>query len=349
MGRLSGGYAEGFPSRVQGERNRTPRSGGGFDRDRRPAAVCVEGLVKDYSRVRAVDGVGFQVARGEIFGMVGPNGAGKTTTIECIEGLREPEGGTISVLGLDPQRDGYELRQRIGIQLQTTALYERVRVREALQLFASFYRRRSPWAGRWEELMRPLGLAGKLDSFYNSLSGGQKQRLHIALALVHDPEIIFLDELTTGLDPQARRAIWELIKRIRARGKTIFLTTHYMEEAEELCDRVAIVDHGRILALDSPGGLIARLGGENRILFTVVGADPEGIDVRRFEEFPDVSRVEQRDGEIALYSSQSGVTRVLHELINRAESNGWTLGDLHVQRATLEDVFLTMTGKEMRE
>jgi len=306
-------------------------------------AICVEGLIKDYPGVRAVDGISFEVEEGEIFGMVGPNGAGKTTTIECIEGLRVPDGGTIRVLGLDPQRDGYKLRERIGVQLQATALYDRIRVREALALFAGFYRKRSPWAANWKELVEPLGLADKLDSYYHTLSGGQKQRLHIALALVHDPEIIFLDELTTGLDPQARRAMWELIKEIRDQGKTVFLTTHYMEEAERLCDRVAILDRGKIIALDSPTGLIAHLGGENRILFTLEGK----VEAERFKKLPHVSRVERIDGKIVLYSSKSSAT--LLELIKEAESNGWSLQDLHVQRATLEDVFLTLTGRELRE
>ncbi len=306
-------------------------------------AISVAGLIKNYGGLRAIDGISFEVEPGEIFGMVGPNGAGKTTTIECIEGLRRPDGGTIRVLGLDPQRDGYELRERIGVQLQATALYERIRVCEALQLFASFYRKRHGWGQNWEELVEPLGLADKLNSYYHALSGGQKQRLHIALALVHDPKIVFLDELTTGLDPQARRAMWALIKKIRAQGKTIFLTTHYMEEAEQLCDRVAILDRGKILALDSPSGLIASLGGENRILFTLEGP----ADVDSFQRLPHVSRVERIDGKIILYSSKSSV--VLLELIKRAESNAWSLQDLHVQRATLEDVFLTLTGRALRE
>lgn len=306
-------------------------------------AVSVEGLIKNYPGVRAVAGISFEVNQGEIFGMVGPNGAGKTTTIECIEGLRRPDGGVIRVLGLDPQNEGYELRERIGVQLQATSLYERIRVCEALKLFASFYRRRSPWAKVWEKLLEPLGLEDKMNSYYHELSGGQKQRLHIALALVHDPEILFLDELTTGLDPQARRAMWDFIRKIRDQGKTVFLTTHYMEEAEQLCDRVAIIDHGKIIALDSPAGLIARLGGENRILFTLEGS----VNTDCFRKLPHVSRVEHIDGKIVLYSSKSSAS--LLELIKLAESNGWALADLHVQRATLEDVFLTLTGKELRE
>jgi len=306
-------------------------------------AVSVEGLVKDYPGVRAVDGISFEVERGEIFGMVGPNGAGKTTTIECIEGLRRPDGGTIRVLGLDPQSEACKLQERIGVQLQATALYDRIKVREALRLFASLYKKRSPWAKDWKGLVEPLGLADKLDSYYHSLSGGQKQRLHIALALVHDPEIVFLDELTTGLDPQARRAMWQLIKKIRDQGKTVFLTTHYMEEAEQLCDRVAIIDRGKIIALDSPAGLIASLGGENRILFTV----DDGVDPDRFRCLPYVSHVDLMAERVVLYSSKSSAT--LMELIREAEANGWSLQDLHVQRATLEDVFLALTGRELRE
>jgi len=306
-------------------------------------AISVQGLIKSYSHLRAVDGIDFEVEVGEIFGMLGPNGAGKTTTIECIEGLRKPDGGIIRVLGLDPQHRGYELRERIGVQLQATALYERIRVHEALTLFAKLYRKKSPWADDWGKLIGPLGLADKMNSYYYALSGGQKQRLHIALALVHDPEIVFLDELTTGLDPQARRAMWQLIQEIRNRGKTVFLTTHYMEEAEQLCDRVAILDQGRLLALGSPASLIARLGGENRILFTLEGASR--IDC--FQQIPHVSRVERIDSRVALYSSES--SKVLLELIKRADSSGWSLRDLHVQRATLEDVFLSLTGRALRE
>lgn len=308
-------------------------------------AIHVEDLIKDYPGLRAVDGVSFDVERGEIFGLLGPNGAGKTTTIECLEGLRAPSDGTLRVLGLDPQRQRYALRERIGVQLQTTALYERMRVSEALELFASFYRDGSPYADDWEELVGPLGLSDKLGSYYVSLSGGQKQRLHIALAIIHNPEIVFLDELTTGLDPQARRAMWELIQRIRDQGTTIFLTTHYMEEAEVLCDRVAILDHGTILALDTPEALIAQVGGETRIFLTL--KDPGAIP--ELDDLADVHRVEHLDGRAVVYSEPESVTSVLRQLLRRADENGWRLRDLHVERATLEDVFLALTGRGMRE
>ncbi len=307
-------------------------------------AISVEGLVKTYPSVRAVDGVSFAVERGEIFGLLGPNGAGKTTTIECIEGLRRPDRGTIRVLGLDPQRDRYQLYEQIGVQLQATALYDRIKVYEALRLFASFYRRRGPWGPRWERLVEPLGLMDKLRTYYNALSGGQKQRLHIALALVHDPQIVFLDELTTGLDPQGRRAVWAFIKDLRERGVTILLSTHYMEEAELLCDRVAIMDRGQILAQGSPAELIARLGGENRILFTP--ALNETLDRACLGSLSGVTHVDRLGERVVLYSSKSSAT--LLELIKQAEERGWSLHDLHVQRATLEDVFLTLTGRELR-
>jgi len=308
-------------------------------------AIYVEDLIKDYPGLRAVDGVSFDVERGEIFGMLGPNGAGKTTTIECLEGLREPSDGMLRVLGLDPATQRYELREHIGVQLQTTALYERMRVREALELFASFYRHGSPYADDWEALVGPLGLSDKMDSYYANLSGGQKQRLHIALAIIHDPEIVFLDELTTGLDPQARRAMWELIERIREQGTTVFLTTHYMEEAEVLCDRVAILDHGKILALDSPETLVAQVGGDTRVFITLT--DPKALT--GLEEIADVRRVEHLDGRAVLYSEPDSVTSVLRQLLRQADKNRWRLRDLHVERSSLEDVFLALTGREMRE
>ena len=338
------------------------------------AAISVKDLVKNYGPIRAVDGISFEVRSGEIFGLLGPNGAGKTTTIECLEGLRVPDGGAIRVLGLDPRRDRYELHQRIGVQLQSTALHDRIRVGEALRLFASLYRRRGPWGRRWERLLEPLGLADKWKQYYHSLSGGQKQRLHIALALVHGPELVFLDELTTGLDPQARRAVWDFIESIRERGTTVFLTTHYMEEAERLCDRVAILERGRILTLGRPHELIARFGGESRIVFRLLRAGPqpelegeregeaeaevevetetekkEGAEpLSCLEGLPHVRRVRREaDGRVVLYSTKSSAT--LAALIREAESRGWDLEELHVQRATLEDVFLALTGRELRE
>ena len=215
--------------------------------------IQVSAVRKTYGRTVAVDDVSFDVQQGEIFGLIGPNGAGKTTTMECVEGLRAPDRGSISVLGLDPARDVYALQERIGVQLQEAQLQKRIKVREAVGLWASLYRK--PVDG--DRLLEQLGLGDKRNAWFMTLSGGQKQRLFIALALINDPELVFLDELTTGLDPQARRAIWELVRGIRARGKTVFLTTHLMEEAERLCDRVAIIDTGRIVDIDTPAELVA--------------------------------------------------------------------------------------------
>src|ERR1700683_4509197 len=217
--------------------------------------IHVSGIRKTYGRTVAVDEVSFEVNDGEIFGLIGPNGAGKTTTMECIEGIRKPDRGTISVLGLDPFRQGYKLQERIGVQLQQAQLQKRIKVWEAVDLWASLYRKKSIDG---ERLLEQLGLVDKRDAWFMNLSGGQRQRMFIALALITDPEVVFLDELTTGLDPQARRAIWELVRGIRERGKTVFLTTHLMEEAERLCDRVAIIEHGRIIDIDTPQRLVAR-------------------------------------------------------------------------------------------
>src|SRR5688500_11547317 len=216
--------------------------------------IQVAGLRKTYRRTVAVDDVSFEVGDGEIFGLLGPNGAGKTTTMECVEGVRAPDRGSISVLGLNPRRDAYRLQQRIGVQLQAAQLQKRIKVWEAIDLWRSIYTTAVDGAG----LLEQLGLTAKRDAWFMTLSGGQRQRLFIALALINDPEVVFIDELTTGLDPQARRAIWTLVRGIRDRGKTVVLTTHSMEEAERLCDRVAIIDHGRIIEIDSPEALVAR-------------------------------------------------------------------------------------------
>src|SRR3984885_9128192 len=215
--------------------------------------IQVSKVRKTYGSTVAVDEVSFEVNHGEIFGLIGPNGAGKTTTMECIEGLRTPDRGAISVLGLDPFRDVYKLQDRIGVQLQEAQLQKRIKVWEAVDLWASLYQRKTIDG---ERLLEQLGLAEKRDSWFMNLSGGQKQRLFIALALINDPEVVFLDELTTGLDPQARRAIWDLVRSIRERGKTVLLTTNLMEEAERLCDRVAIIENGRTIDVDSPEGLV---------------------------------------------------------------------------------------------
>jgi len=214
--------------------------------------IEAEGLSKRYGRLVAVDGISFCVYEGEVFGLIGPNGAGKTTTMECVEGIRRPDGGRVRVLGMNPYKEVSALQSRIGVQLQEAQLQKRIKVWEALDLMASLYP--NPVDGR--ALLEQLGLSGKLNARFMNLSGGQKQRLFVALALINDPEVVFLDELTTGLDPQARRAIWELVEGIKSRGKTVFLTTHLMEEAERLCDRVAIIEHGRIIAMDTPRALV---------------------------------------------------------------------------------------------
>ena len=301
--------------------------------------VQVEHLRKVYGSVVAVDDISFEVQEGEIFGVVGPNGAGKTTTIECIEGLRHYDKGSISVLGLDPQSDGYELRERIGMQLQESELPDRIKVWEALDLYASFYRR----SVDWRPLLEQLGLAEKRNALFAKLSGGQKQRLSIALALLNDPELIFLDELTTGLDPQARRMIWDLIRDIRSRGKTFFITTHYMEEAELLCDRVAVVDKGRIIALDTPENLVRSLEVDSRVLFSVDATGnfaPEPL-----QALSGVSRVE-RNGERVIVHGR-GETLV-GEVANLLTASGIRFRDLRTEQPTLDDFFLTMTGREMR-
>jgi len=301
-------------------------------------AIVVQELRKTYGPVVAVDGISFEIQEGEIFGMVGPNGAGKTTTIECIEGLRHPDAGSIHVLGLDPQRDGYDLRQRIGIQLQESALHPRLKVWEALDLFASFYRR----AVGGRSLLEQLGLTEKHNAPIAKLSGGQKQRLFIALALVNDPDLVFLDELTTGLDPQARRAMWDLVRSIRERGKTVFLTTHYMEEAERLCDRVAIIDQGQIVALDTPENLVRSLGAESRVVFGVDGRFDEGA----LQVIPGVTRVERIGERVVVYGQGDGL---VGGVVNALETGGIRFCDLRTEQPSLEDVFLALTGREMRE
>ena len=300
--------------------------------------VRVRDLVKQYPGIRAMDGVSFDVYQGEIFGMVGPNGAGKTTTIECLEGLRQPDGGTLQVLGLDPLRDRYELRERIGVQFQSAALPDRIKVWEALDLFAAFYRNRADW----RPVLEQMGLAEKKDAYFAKLSGGQKQRVFIALALVNNPALAFLDELTTGLDPQARRAMWDEVRSIRERGTTVFLTTHFMEEAERLCDRVAIMDHGKIVALDTPQNLIDSLGAENRVVLKVDG--PFDQDSLRIA--PGVVRVERIGERVVVYGQKEGL---ISGVIAALEAGGIRFENLRTEQPTLEDVFLALTGKEMRD
>jgi ABC-2 type transport system ATP-binding protein len=301
--------------------------------------IQVSGIHKRYGRLVAVDDVSFDVHREEIFGLIGPNGAGKTTTMECVEGLRRPDRGSISVLSLDPIRDVYRLQDRIGVQLQEAQLQKRIKVWEAIDLWASLYRK--PVAHR-DRLLEQLGLADKRDAWFMTLSGGQKQRLFIALALIDDPEVVFLDELTTGLDPQARRAIWDLVRGIRARGKTVFLTTHLMEEAERLCDRVAIIDHGRIVDIDTPSGLIARHCPERTVLLSTDDAGAE----ERFRALAGVRDVSLVDGRLTIRGTGDGlVTQVIQCLAEHRIR----VTDFRTVLPTLEDVFLGLTGHSIRD
>jgi ABC-2 type transport system ATP-binding protein len=301
--------------------------------------IQVSAIRKTYGSTVAVDDVSFEVKDGEIFGLIGPNGAGKTTTMECIEGLRKRDRGTISVLGLDPFNDVYKLQERIGVQLQQAQLQKRIKVWEALDLWASLYHRN---AIDGERLLEQLGLIGKRNAWFMTLSGGQKQRLFIALALINDPELVFLDELTTGLDPQARRAIWDLVRGIRERGKTVLLTTHLMEEAERLCDRVAIIEHGRIIDIDSPERLVKRHCPER----TVVLATDDRSAAERFRAIPRVDEITCSGSQFTIRGSGDDlVTDVIHCL----SENRTRVTDFRTILPNLEDVFLKLTGHPIRD
>jgi ABC-2 type transport system ATP-binding protein len=306
----------------------------------RPRSVIqVSGVRKTYGHTVAVDDVSFEVNEGEIFGLIGPNGAGKTTTMECIEGLRKPDRGVISVLGLDPFRQVYKLQDRIGVQLQQAQLQKRIKVWEAVDLWASLYGKKAVDA---ERLLQQLGLAEKRDAWFMTLSGGQKQRLFIALALINDPEVVFLDELTTGLDPQARRAIWELVRGIRQQGKTVFLTTHLMEEAERLCDRVAIIERGRIIDIDTPERLIDRHCPERTVVLAT--DDPKAEDC--FRAIPQVASVSCSEKRLTLRGlGDDLVTEVIHCL----SENRIRVTEFRTILPNLEDVFLKLTGHSIRE
>lgn len=302
-----------------------------------PDVIQVHELHKRYGDVVAVADVSFDVHDGEIFGIVGPNGAGKTTTIECIEGLRRPDGGTIRVLGEDPA-NRERLSDRIGVQLQESALPPHLHVQEAVALFASFY---AHGAGV-DELIERLGLSDKRSAAFSKLSGGQKQRLFIALALVSQPEVVFFDELTTGLDPQARRSTWDLVRDVRESGCTVVLTTHSMEEAERLCDRVLIIDHGAVVALDTPSALISSLGVERRIAFTL----PEGVSAPPLDGIGAIERVEQIGPRVAVYGRGD---RFASSVVSALEDAQVDFLDLRTEQPNLEDVFLALTGREMRD
>ncbi len=300
--------------------------------------IQVEQLRKMYGATVAVEDVSFAVQPGEIFGILGPNGAGKTTTVESVIGLRKPDRGTVRVLGLDPQRERTVLAQRIGIQLQQANLADRMKVWEALDLFASFYNRTVPW----QPLLEQWGLAEKRDTAFVNLSGGQKQRLFIALALLNDPEVVFLDELTTGLDPQARRNTWELVQEIRAQGKTVVLVTHFMDEAEALCDRLAIIDRGKVIALDRPADLVHSLGLDSRVIFE----SDAGVDLAGLRALPQAGEATQNGRRVTVYGKGDGlVSGVVKEL----EAQGVAFQNLRTEQPSLEDVFIHLTGRRMRE
>ena len=299
--------------------------------------IEVDAIRKAYGPTVAADDVSFRVRRGEIFGLIGPNGAGKTTTMECVEGLRAPDAGRIQVLGLDPVRDRRALQLRIGVQLQEAQLQKRIKVWEAVAFWQALY----PTAVAGGQLLRRLGLHDKRDAWFMTLSGGQKQRLFIALALVNDPEVVFLDELTTGLDPQARRAIWDLVRGIRDRGKTVFLTTHLMEEAERLCDRVAILDHGRIIDMDRPAALVERHCPQRTV---VVATDfPAAADYLR--DVPSVTGIRSEKGR---YTIDGRGDALVTDVIHAISEHRMQVSAFRTVLPTLEDVFLTLTGRSIR-
>ena len=303
-----------------------------------PAVIRVNAIRKTYGQTVAIDEVSFEVRPGETFGLIGPNGAGKTTTMECVEGLRAPDRGAISVLGLDPGRDRYTLQKRIGVQLQEAQLQKRIKVREAVAFWASLYN--APIDG--DRLLEQLGLREKRNAWFMTLSGGQKQRLFIALALINDPELVFLDELTTGLDPQARRAIWDLVRGIRDRGKTVFLTTHLMEEAERLCDRVAILDHGRVIDIGTPAELVRRHCPERTIVVATEAASAQ-------ERFRAIPAVESVDVQGQQFTIRGRGDELVTQVIQCLGEHRMPVVDFRTEAPTLEDVFLKLTGHLIRD
>jgi ABC-2 type transport system ATP-binding protein len=300
--------------------------------------ISVSNLGKRYGSTVAVDDVSLEVFEGEIFGLIGPNGAGKTTTMECVEGNRVPDKGKISVLGLDPRRDANALRQRIGVQHQEAHLQKRIKVWEAVDLWRSLY----PRVVDTDALLAGLGLESKRNAWFMTLSGGQKQRLFIALALIHEPEVVFLDELTTGLDPQARRAIWGLVTGIRERGTTVFLTTHLMEEAERLCDRVAIIEHGRLIEVGTPADLVQRHCPERSVVFT-------SDDANVAERLKGLGVVERGEGSTATYTIRGVGDDFVTDVINVVAREGIRVRGFRTEIPTLEDVFLKLTGHGIRD
>ena len=301
--------------------------------------ITVDGLTKRYGSLVAVDGISFAVYPGETFGMLGPNGAGKTTTLEMIEGLRQPDAGRMTFMGLDAVHDRKRVQQRIGVQLQSQALWTELTVEETLKVFQSLFNKRTPI----EHLLERFSLTEKRNARVKGLSGGQRQRLSIATALVNDPDLVFLDEPTTGLDPQARHGFWDLIREMQREGKTVVVTTHYMEEAEALCDRVAIMDHGRIMALDTPRRLVHAHASESTIEF----GHSEGTDHTALSSLPGVSDIRSEDGTLLLFTND--VSATLNALVRMADETQMPIRSLNVRSATLEDVFITLTGRRLRD
>jgi ABC-2 type transport system ATP-binding protein len=308
------------------------------------SAAEVKDLVKNYGAVEAVRGLSFTIETGECFGLLGPNGAGKTTTVEILEGLLPPTAGDVTVLGRRWGRDDHEIRERLGVCLQQTVLAEKLRVGETVELFRAFYR-----AGRDpRDVIEDVGLQEKAKARVGTLSGGQKQRLAVACALVGDPELLFLDEPTTGLDPQSRRQVWEIVNAFKRRGRTVVLTTHYMDEAEKLCDRIAVVDHGRVIARGTPRELIRSLGGDHVVEITVEERDSRGpLSPDQLAGLPSVRSVHAEAGHLLLTVTEPHVA--IPPLLARLDGEGRVLASLTTRHASLEDVFVSLTGRHLRD
>jgi ABC-2 type transport system ATP-binding protein len=303
------------------------------------AIIEVDLISKSYGKIKAVDQLSFTAFRGEIFGLLGPNGAGKTTTLEMIEGLRTPDSGRIYVNGHDVNKDLQKVKEIIGVQLQSTSLYNKIKVGEAIKLFGNYYKKRRSV----DELLKLVSLEDKRNSYHQDLSGGQKQRLALAITLVNDPQIVFLDEPTTGLDPQARRNLWDIISKMKSEKKTIIITTHYMEEAEKLCNHIAIMDHGRILAQGTPYELIAQLKVSSCVEFSGNGS----FDADDLRSLSSVTKVVNKGTLMELFSDDP--QKALLSLMELSKSKKQEIKDLHIRKATLEDLFMDLTGRSLRE